>query len=82
MKGSSVNSFVALFRGINVGGINRPPMKELTTLLEELGLKAIDPILRLFPSRQSFCNELLNHVPRLASPLRAGHVVYVCHSVI
>ncbi|MDD2700931.1 MAG: DUF1697 domain-containing protein [Sideroxydans sp.] len=32
---------IALFRGINVGGNNKLPMKELTTVLEGLGLQAV-----------------------------------------
>lgn len=36
-----VNSYVALFRGINVGGRNRLPMKELKVLLEDLGARAV-----------------------------------------
>lgn len=33
--------YIALFRGINVGGNNKLPMKELVAVLEELGLKGI-----------------------------------------
>lgn len=33
--------YVALFRGINVGSKNPLPMKELVTLLEELGLRGV-----------------------------------------
>jgi uncharacterized protein (DUF1697 family) len=32
-------TFIGLFRGVNVGGANRLPMKELKELLEELGCK-------------------------------------------
>jgi len=33
--------FIALFRGINVGGNNKLPMKELAVVLEKLGLQNI-----------------------------------------
>lgn len=36
-----MNTCIALFRGINVGGNNKLPMKELVTVLEGLGLKNI-----------------------------------------
>ncbi len=35
-----MKKFVALFRGINVGGRNKLPMRELAEILEELGLKS------------------------------------------
>lgn len=36
-----MNTYIALLRGINVGGKNTLPMKELTALLEDLGLKNV-----------------------------------------
>ncbi|MCK6623463.1 MAG: DUF1697 domain-containing protein [Calditrichaceae bacterium] len=36
-----MNTFVALFRGVNVGGKNSLPMKELVALLEDIGLQKI-----------------------------------------
>lgn len=36
-----MNKYVALFRGINVGGKNILPMKELVAVLEGLGLKNV-----------------------------------------
>ncbi len=36
-----MNTYIALFRGINVGGNNKLPMKELVTVLEGLGLQNI-----------------------------------------
>ena len=36
-----MNTFIALFRGINVGGNNILPMKELVLLLEELGCTGV-----------------------------------------
>jgi uncharacterized protein (DUF1697 family) len=37
-----VNTFIALFRGINVGGHNKLPMRELVQVLNELGLQNIE----------------------------------------
>jgi uncharacterized protein (DUF1697 family) len=36
-----MNTWIALFRGINVGGNNRLTMRELVTLLEGLGLRRV-----------------------------------------
>jgi uncharacterized protein (DUF1697 family) len=36
-----MTTYIALFRGINVGGNNKLPMKELVAVLEGLGLKHI-----------------------------------------
>ena len=36
-----MRNFLALFRGINVGGRNIVPMKELASLLEDLGLENV-----------------------------------------
>ena len=36
-----MNTYIALFRGINVGGKNVLPMKELTAVLEGLGLNKV-----------------------------------------
>jgi uncharacterized protein (DUF1697 family) len=36
-----LNSYIALLRGINVGGNNKLPMRELVTLLEGLGLQNV-----------------------------------------
>jgi uncharacterized protein (DUF1697 family) len=36
-----MNTYIALFRGINVGGNNPLPMKELVALLEGLGAKKV-----------------------------------------
>ena len=38
---NEMNTYVALLRGINVGGKNILPMKELTAVLEGLGLKKV-----------------------------------------
>ncbi len=36
-----MNTYIALFRGINVGGNNLLPMKELVVLLENIGAKTV-----------------------------------------
>jgi uncharacterized protein (DUF1697 family) len=36
-----MKTYIALFRGINVGGHNKMPMKELSALLEGLGLSGV-----------------------------------------
>lgn len=36
-----MNTYIALLRGINVGGNNKLPMKELVTVLEGLGLQNV-----------------------------------------
>ena len=36
-----MNTFIALFRGINVGGNNILPMKELASLMTEHGFKGV-----------------------------------------
>lgn len=39
--GDRMNTYIVLFRGINVGGNNSLPMKELVVLLEDLGAKNV-----------------------------------------
>ncbi len=41
-----MNTYIALFRGINVGGRNMLPMKELVAIMEELGAQAVKPLLQ------------------------------------
>jgi uncharacterized protein (DUF1697 family) len=36
-----MNTYIALFRGINVGGKNSLPMKELVAILEKIGVRKI-----------------------------------------
>jgi uncharacterized protein (DUF1697 family) len=36
-----MKTYIALFRGINVGGKNALPMKELVAILEDLGARKI-----------------------------------------
>lgn len=37
-----MKTYIALFRGINVGGNNKLPMKELAAVLEGLGLRGVE----------------------------------------
>lgn len=37
-----MNTYIALLRGINVGGHNRLPMKELRSMMEDLGHQKVD----------------------------------------
>jgi hypothetical protein len=37
LKGTEVNTYIALFRGINVGGKNILPLKEVIRIFEEMG---------------------------------------------
>lgn len=41
LNGDHMNTYIALFRGINVGGKNSLPMKGLITLLEGIGAKNV-----------------------------------------
>ncbi|MCK9441995.1 MAG: DUF1697 domain-containing protein [Methanothrix sp.] len=40
-SGDQMNTYIALFRGINVGGKNLLPMNELVVLLEDIGTRNI-----------------------------------------
>ena len=42
-----MKTFIALFRGINVGGRNSLPMKELVSLLEDLGCRSVKTYIRV-----------------------------------
>jgi uncharacterized protein (DUF1697 family) len=57
-----MNTFVALLRGINVGGKNRLPMKELVSVLEGLGLEKVKTYIQsgnvVFRSRSNNKQEL------------------------
>jgi len=41
LNGDNLNTYIALFRGINVGGKNILPMKNLVNLLEDIGAKKV-----------------------------------------
>tara|TARA_R100001132_G_scaffold17945_1_gene15856 strand:- start:52017 stop:52553 length:537 start_codon:yes stop_codon:yes gene_type:complete len=61
-----VNTFIAFFRGINVGGKNRLPMKELTALLEELGYQSIRTYIQsgnvIFQSRKKQIGKMAKEI--------------------
>src|SRR5690606_8901814 len=61
-----VNTFIAFFRGINVGGKNRLPMKELTALLEELGYQSIQTYIQsgnvIFQSRKKQTSKMVKEI--------------------
>ena len=42
-----MTTYIALLRGINVGGNNKLPMAELKALLEGMGLSTLKPIFRV-----------------------------------
>ena len=57
-----MNTFIALFRGINVGGKNILPMKELASVLEGMGLSKVQTYIQsgnvVFQSRTTNEKEL------------------------
>ena len=61
-----MNTFVALFRGINVGGKNILPMKELAAVLEGLGLNKVKTYIQsgnvVFQSKTNNTQELTHDI--------------------
>ena len=61
-----MNTFVALFRGINVGGHHSLPMRELVEILENLGLENVRTYIQsgnvVFQSKK-------NHLARLSTDI-------------
>ena len=61
-----MNTFIALLRGINVGGNNRLPMKELVTILAGLGLRHVKTYIQsgnvVFQSDRTHTNELSQEI--------------------
>lgn len=55
-----MNTYIALFRGINVGGNHRLPMVELVVVLEELGLSNIKTYIQ--SGNVVFQSEKINNV--------------------
>ena len=53
LEGEIVNTWIALFRGINVGGNNMLPMKALVALIEGLGATRIKTYIR--SGNAAFC---------------------------
>ncbi len=67
-------TYIALLRGINVGGRNKLPMKELRTLLEELGLENVKSYIQsgnvVFESDDADVARLSSEI---ASEINAGY---------
>jgi uncharacterized protein (DUF1697 family) len=63
-----MNTYIALFRGINVGGNNSLPMKELVSLLEALGSRGVRTYIQ--SGNAVFQNEEAD-APRLAQKMIA-----------
>lgn len=62
----SLTTWIALFRGINVGGHNKLPMKELVILLERLGLDDVKTYIQsgnvVFSTSDSNSNRLSEEI--------------------
>jgi uncharacterized protein (DUF1697 family) len=75
-----MDTYIALFRGINVGGNNMLPMLELVTMLEELGLSQIKTYIQsgnvVFQSEEGNRVELAQKIGA-AIEQRRGFVVQV-----
>lgn len=67
-----MNSYVALLRGINVGGKNKLPMQDLKTLLERLGLTSIETYIQsgnvIFES-----NEVIGLAEKISAAIGESH---------
>jgi uncharacterized protein (DUF1697 family) len=61
-----MNSYIALFRGINVGGNNILPMKELAGILEDLGCEKVKTYIQsgnvVFQSKKEQPHELAGEI--------------------
>lgn len=61
-----MNTFIALFRGINVGGSNILPMKELASLLKGLGLSNVRTYIQsgnvVFQSKTTNAKDLSHNI--------------------
>ena len=72
--------FIALFRGINVGGKNSLPMKELVSLLEDLGCRSVKTYIQsgnaVFESKEKDASRLSNKI-RIEIKKRRGFEPYV-----
>ena len=69
-----MKTYIALFRGINVGGNNKLPMKELVAVLEGLGLQNIRTYIQsgnvVFESTIQNLDQLAD---RMAAAIRKSH---------
>lgn len=72
--GDQMNTYIALFRGINVGGENSLPMKELVVLLEDIGVRKIKTYIQsgnaVFQSAENNFSQLSE---RLAAEIKKRH---------
>ena len=68
-----MNTCIALFRGINVGGKNALPMKQLVAILQALGAQSVQTYIQsgnaVFQSNDSDCTRLAT---RLTSAIKQG----------
>ena len=66
--GDRMNTYIALFRGINVGGKNPLPMKELVDLLEDIGAQRIKTYIQ---SGNAVFQRAENNIAQLSKQLTA-----------
>ncbi len=64
-----MNTYIALFRGINVGGSNILPMKELVALLQSLGCENVRTYIQ---SGNAVFRHAEHSPPRLSASIRAA----------
>lgn len=61
-----MKTYITLFRGINVGGKNTLPMKELVALLEDIGCQNVKPYIQsgnvVFQSKVNEPSQLSNNI--------------------
>lgn len=69
-----MTTYIALLRGINVGGHNKLPMAALVTLLEDLGLRSVRTYIQsgnaVFRSDMADAADL---APRITAAIEAAH---------
>ena len=69
-----MNTYIALFRGINVGGNNSLPMKELVALLEDIGARKVRTYIQsgnaVFQSAEKNLSQLSKQI---AAEIRKRH---------
>jgi uncharacterized protein (DUF1697 family) len=68
-EGRSMKTYIALFRGINVGGKNRLPMKDLRTLLADLDAQSVQTYIQ---SGNAVFQHETEDLPQLSSSLAAA----------
>jgi uncharacterized protein (DUF1697 family) len=75
-----MKTYIALFRGINVSGKSSLPMKELVTLLEDLGVRNIKTYIQsgnaIFQSAEENISQLSNKIS-IAVKQRYGFMPHV-----